>query len=116
MAKQEVIRFRCTEEFKVDIEGMAERRKVSISELLCTVLENELDSKENLTGRRWSALSEEQQDRLLLGANCIDGRTGNTTHDGDCIVDFENGLSISGSVKDGEITIQGTAKLYNAAE
>lgn len=71
----------------------------------------------NYVGMKWSQLTKQEKENLLSKANCIDGRTGNTpTEDGKCIVDLLNNLSVAGSIKDGEIKINGTAIMYDPAE
>lgn len=74
----------------------------------------------NLKGKKWGQLTEEQQYELL---NCvvdtIDGCDGSRVRHGECIVDFDNGLSVAGYVNsenDYEIEIDNNAILYDPAE
>ena len=114
MAKDKEIRIRCTSDLKKDLEKMAKYNNSNVSKLLYKIIQKELDSMDNLNGTRWGDLSTEQKSRLLLCANPIDGRTGNNMEEnGECIIDFSNGLSIIGSVIDGEIIIQDNATFYN---
>ena len=68
----------------------------------------------DLLGKTWSQLTEEQKEILLKEANPVDGSTGNNmTENGECIIDFSNGLSIAGSVFDDEIVINENSILYD---
>lgn len=71
----------------------------------------------NLTGMKWGGLTQEQQDTLLMNANCIDGISGNNSEGGECIVDLTNTLSVAGFLKTSdngdEILIDNDAIIYN---
>lgn len=72
---------------------------------------------ESLKGNTWGILSLEIQEELLKGIILTDGSTGNAIESGECIIDFENGLSISGFVnEDGEIEIEDNSKIYDSEE
>lgn len=71
----------------------------------------------NLTGMKWGELTQEQQDTLLMNANCVDGVIGNDAKGGECIVYLTDTLSVSGILKvsdEGEeILINDGAVIYN---
>lgn len=72
---------------------------------------------ENLNGTTWKNLTTEQQHKLLLKANAIDGITGNNmTGDGECIIDLTECYSVAGSIVNGEKIIEDNAIIYNPAE
>lgn len=74
-----------------------------------------------LIGKKWSQLSKEKQEELLNSiVGTIDGRDCSNVYDGDCIVDFENGLSVIGKVichnkdeGDYEVIIDNNSILYD---
>lgn len=66
-----------------------------------------------LVGIKWGRLEEETQEWLLQDCNCVDGETGNTAYDGDCIVDLTENLSVPGKIVEGDIIIDDDAKIYN---
>lgn len=74
----------------------------------------------NLTGTKWGQLTEEQQYELLSSVvDTVNGFDGSRVRHGECIVDFDNGLSIEGYVNsknDGEIIIDNDSILYDSAE
>lgn len=75
--------------------------------------------KEELKGRKWGQLTEAEQTELMQTATAIDGKTGNRAkNQGECIVDFGNGLSVAGMVEITEdedvITISDEATLYDS--
>lgn len=48
-------------------------------------------------GKKWGQLTEDQQEELLMSViDLVDGTNGNTVKEGNCIVDFECGLSVGG--------------------
>lgn len=69
-----------------------------------------------LIGRTWESLSEEEREKLLIGAICTDGAEGNTFKNGNGTVDFINGLSVPGKVINGEIFIEPDAIIYNSVQ
>lgn len=68
-----------------------------------------------LVGIKWGRLEKETQDWLLRDCNCVDGRDGNNSSDGECIVDLTENLSIAGKIVDGELVIDNDSKLYAPA-
>lgn len=67
--------------------------------------------------KRWNQLTyTEQQDILNTIIDCVD-HNGNSVKLGECIIDFESGLSISGNLVPAgdypEIVINKDAKFYN---
>lgn len=66
-----------------------------------------------LVGIKWGILEKETQDWLLEKCDCVDGETGNTVYDGECIVDLTDDLSIAGKIVDGDIIIDDDAEIYN---
>lgn len=66
-----------------------------------------------LVGIKWGRLEKETQDWLLKDCNCVDGATGNTAYDGDCIVDLTENLSVPAKIVYGDIVIDDDAKIYN---
>ncbi len=66
-----------------------------------------------LVGQKWSDISDSVKSELLQYANAIDGKTGNRCTSGECIVDLDAILSVSGFVKDGNILISDDAILYD---
>lgn len=75
---------------------------------------------QNLKGKKWGQLTEEQQyDLLSRVVDTIDGCSGSKVRHGECIVDFDNGLSIAGYVNaenDYDIEIDDNSILYDSAE
>jgi len=67
----------------------------------------------DLKGKKWCELSESTKIELLSKAYAVNGIDGTEVCEGDCIVDFENGLSVSGKVVDDEIVINNEAVLYS---
>ena len=59
-------------------------------------------------GKKWGQLTEEQQYELLAKANVWDN-----IKSGDCIVDFDENLSISATIVDDEIVIDDNYILYD---
>ena len=94
--------------------------------LKCNI-EDLIDANEELAkmsnsafiGRKWGELDEEFRDKLLLSANCVDGRTGNNMKsDGECIVDLQlYSLSVTGRFVRGEeedeINVNEDAVIYS---
>lgn len=74
----------------------------------------------NLKGKKWGQLTEEQQyDLLSRVVDTIDGCSSSKVRHGECIVDFDNGLSIAGYVNaenDYDIEIDDNSILYDSAE
>ena len=68
-----------------------------------------------LVGIKWGRLEKETQEWLLKNCNCINGATGNTAYDGECIIDLTEYLSVVGKIVDGDIIIDDDAKIYNPA-
>ncbi|WP_343349190.1 hypothetical protein [Terrisporobacter petrolearius] len=72
-------------------------------------------------GKKWYQLTEEQQELLLSSViDTIDGRNSSRVKNGECIVDFENGLSVPGVVIETEddycIEIDDNSIIYSSAE
>ena len=65
-----------------------------------------------LIGVKWGKLEKATQEYLLKNCNCVNGATGDTAYNGDCIVDLTENLSIDGKIVDGDIVIDDNAKLY----
>lgn len=72
----------------------------------------------NLKGKKWGQLTEEQQyESLSRVVDTIDGCSGSKVRHGECIVDFDNGLSIAGYVNNNySIDINNDSILYDPAE
>lgn len=73
----------------------------------------------NLEGMKWYQLTETEKCDLLMTATAIDGRTGNKAKETcECIVDLENGLSVSGYVEvtdeENIISVDEESIIYNA--
>lgn len=68
-----------------------------------------------LVGIKWGRLEEETQKWLLEECNCINGATGNSIDDGECIIDLKNNLSVTGRIVDGEIVIESDSIIYDPA-
>lgn len=66
-----------------------------------------------LIGVAWGSLPEEAKLDLLARASCVSGVDSNSAANGECIVDFLEDLSVSGTIVDGEIVIDDTNILYN---
>ena len=64
-------------------------------------------------GKKWNELKEVEQKELLSKANTIDGITGNSIDNGECIVDLTESLSVAGRVEDGEIIPYDESIIYN---
>ena len=62
--------------------------------------------------KKWSEIDEKSKKRLLENANCINGIDSSEVIEGDCIVDFNDTLSISGKMVNGEIAIEDNATIY----
>lgn len=72
-------------------------------------------------GKKWGQLTEDQQEELLMSVtDHIDGINGNTVKEGDCIVDFECGLSVGGIAISTEdetyLKIDDNEIIYNSEE
>lgn len=72
-------------------------------------------------GKKWCQLTEEQQEELLSSiVDTIDGCDGSRVKNGECIVDFENGLSVVGIITETEddycIEIDDNSIIYNSQE
>ncbi|MDB2050381.1 hypothetical protein [Clostridium perfringens] len=72
-------------------------------------------------GKKWCQLTEAQQEELLMSVtDHIDGRNGKTVKEGDCIVDFECGLSVGGIAISTEdetyLKIDDNEIIYNSEE
>ena len=66
-----------------------------------------------LVGIKWGRLEKETQDWLLRDCNCVGGRDGSDTNDGECIVDLTDELSVPGKIVNGELVIDYDAVIYN---
>ena len=66
-----------------------------------------------LVGVKWGKLEKATQEYLLKNCNCVNGATGRTVFNGDCIVDLTENLSVPGKIVDGDIVIDDDAKIYD---
>ena len=66
-----------------------------------------------LVGIKWGKLEKDTQEYLLKNCNCVNGATGDTAYNGDCIVDLTENLSVAGKIVDGDIVIDDDAKIYD---
>ena len=66
-----------------------------------------------LVGIKWGKLEKATQEYLLKNCNCVNGATGDTAYNGDCIVDLTENLSVAGKIVEGDIVIDYDAKIYN---
>ena len=66
-----------------------------------------------LVGIKWGKLEKATQEYLLKNCNCVNGATGDTAYNGDCIVDLTENLSVAGKIVDGDIVIDDDAKIYD---
>ena len=66
-----------------------------------------------LVGVKWGRLEKATQEWLLKDCNCVNGATGDTAYNGDCIVDLTENLSVPGKIVDGDIIIDYDAKIYD---
>ena len=62
---------------------------------------------------KWGKLEKATQEYLLKNCNCVNGATGDTAYNGDCIVDLTENLSVAGKIVDGDIVIDDDAKIYD---
>lgn len=80
----------------------------------------EIMANEQLKGKKWSELTNEQQKELLKSrSGTYQTKLGmeEKLHIGDCIIDFENGLSIVGHYNgDNDFSISDEAVFYDAAD
>ena len=67
-----------------------------------------------LIGKKWGELSKELKEDLLSNCNPVDNMC-ETVKEGDCIIDFLDYeyVSVYGEVKDGEISINDNAAIYD---
>ena len=66
-----------------------------------------------LVGIKWGKLEKATQEYLLKNCNCVNGATGDTAQNGDCIVDLIENLSVAGKIVKGDIVIDDNAKIYD---
>jgi len=67
------------------------------------IIEKVEKDMKNLVGKTWGENSEEQKEELFNIANAVDGRTGENSNGGECIVDFDGyEFSIPGKLIIGE--------------
>ena len=66
-----------------------------------------------LVGVKWGMLEKTTQEWLLKDCDCVNGVTGDTAYNGDCIVDLTENLSVAGKIVDGDIIIDDNAKIYD---
>ena len=66
-----------------------------------------------LVGVKWGKLEKATQEYLLKNCNCVNGATGDTAYNGDCIVDLTENLSVDGKIVNGDIIIDDNAKIYD---
>ena len=66
-----------------------------------------------LVGIKWGMLEKTTQEWLLKDCNCVNGATGGTAYNGDCIVDLTENLSVAGKIVNGDIVIDDDAKIYD---
>ena len=66
-----------------------------------------------LVGIKWGKLEKTTQEYLLKDCNCVNGATGDTAYNGDCIVDLTENLSVPGKIVNGDIIIDDDAKIYD---
>ena len=62
--------------------------------------------------KKWSEVDEKSRERLLRNASCISGIDSKEVTEGECIVDLNDTLSISGEIVDDEIIIYEDAVIY----
>ena len=74
-----------------------------------------VDVLSGLIGEKWGELSVELQQDLLDSCNAVDNMS-ETIDNGECIVDFLDYeyVSVYGEVKDGEISIDDNAAIYDS--
>ena len=66
-----------------------------------------------LVGVKWGKLEKATQEYLLKNCNCVNGVTGRTVFNGDCIVDLTENLSVDGKIVNGDIIIYDDTKIYD---
>ena len=66
-----------------------------------------------LVGIKWGKLEKATQEWLLKDCDCVNAVTVNDAHNGDCIVDLTENLSIDGKIVNGDIIIDDNAKIYD---
>ena len=77
------------------------------------VIEKIKENEDTLVGKKWSELSEKEQDALLENANAVIYTGEDLYGDGECIFDLTEKYSIVGKVVDGEKIIDDDAVIYN---
>ena len=77
------------------------------------VIEKTKENEDTLVGKKWSELSEKEQDALLENANAVIYTGEDLCGDGECIFDLTEKYSILGKVVDGEKIIDDDAVIYN---
>lgn len=77
------------------------------------VIEKIKENEDTLVGKKWSELSEKEQDVLLENANAVNYTGEDLYGDGECIFDLTEKYSILGKVVDGEKIIDDDAVIYN---
>lgn len=78
------------------------------------VIEKTKENEDTLVGKKWSELSEKEQDALLENANAVNYTGEDLYGDGECIFDLTEKYSIVGKVVDGEKIIDDDAVIYNS--
>ena len=78
------------------------------------VIEKIKENEGTLVGKKWSELSEKEQDVLLENANAVNYTGEDLYGDGECIFDLTEKYSILGKVVDGEKIIDDDAVIYNS--
>ena len=77
------------------------------------VIKRTKENEDTLVGKKWSELSEKEQDALLENANAVNYTGEDLYGDGECIFDLTEKYSILGKVVDGEKIIDDDAVIYN---
>ena len=78
------------------------------------VIKRTKENEDTLVGKKWSELSEKEQDALLENANAVNYTGEDLYGDGECIFDLTEKYSILGKVVDGEKIIDDDAVIYNS--
>lgn len=77
------------------------------------VIKRTKENEDTLVGKKWSELSEKEQDALLENANAVIYTGEDLYGDGECIFDLTEKYSIVGKVVNGEKIIDDDAVIYN---
>jgi hypothetical protein len=77
---------------------------------------NEAEFIISIVGEKWKNVDSDTKKTLLKNASYIDGSTGKEVSDGECIVDFNEYLSISGKVTEDGIVIEDEEIVYTPGD